>query len=156
MTDLPISACVASIVRVVAFNQVDESDITYTIVTASVWTTIEQTMGIICACLPTIRPLFSRLLSHIKNKSSKGTDNSSDARSDAIQLSTYNPRPTLRPSTDSMTAGFARLDEEEGLPASSISTSAFREPDSEKIPVAMKGIMRHQTLQQHVEDRSTC
>lgn len=37
-------------------------DISYTIVAPSIWTNVEQSMGIICACLSTLRPLLSRAL----------------------------------------------------------------------------------------------
>ena len=61
-----ISACVGSIIRVVAFDEVNFRDITFTLVTASIWTTVEQSLGIVCASLPVTRPLFSRLFSSIK------------------------------------------------------------------------------------------
>ena len=72
-TDLPVisqsRACIASIVRVTSFSELVLSDITYTIVSASIWTTIEQSIGIICACLPTTRPLFGKLLQEVKQHS---------------------------------------------------------------------------------------
>ena len=37
-------------------------DISYTIVAPSIWTNVEQSMGIICACLSTLRPLLSHAL----------------------------------------------------------------------------------------------
>ncbi|MDI1490430.1 MAG: hypothetical protein OHK93_001633 [Ramalina farinacea] len=76
---LGLFACVASIIRVIAFNVVKNSDITYTIVQPSIWTTIEQSTGIICACLPTLRPLFGRLLNsaHSRHGPSKQSNPSS-------------------------------------------------------------------------------
>ena len=60
------SACIGSIIRVVAFDQLDFKDITFTLVTASIWTSVEQSLGIICASLPLTRPLFSRFFSNIR------------------------------------------------------------------------------------------
>ncbi|KAL9602214.1 MAG: hypothetical protein Q9179_002618 [Wetmoreana sp. 5 TL-2023] len=44
------------------FSDVIWDDISYTIVAASIWTNVEQSKGIICACLSTLRPLLSRVL----------------------------------------------------------------------------------------------
>ena len=61
----------ASIVRVTSFDQVDLDDITWTFVDVATWTAIEQSVGIICACLPTTRPLLGSLLSNLKHRSSE-------------------------------------------------------------------------------------
>ncbi|KAI4217662.1 MAG: hypothetical protein LQ351_000258 [Letrouitia transgressa] len=63
-------ACVASIVRVTYFDQINFLDLTYTTVLTLTWTTVEQSLGITCACLSTIRPLLNRILpSSISNPS---------------------------------------------------------------------------------------
>ncbi|KAK5996310.1 Wortmanamides biosynthesis cluster C-like protein [Cladobotryum mycophilum] len=50
--------CFTTIVRIVYLARVDMKDVTYSIVQASIWTTIETNMSIICACLPVIYSLF--------------------------------------------------------------------------------------------------
>ena len=57
-----------------SFSELVLSDITYTIVSASIWTTIEQFVGIICAWLPTTRPLFRKLLQEVKQHSGGSGD----------------------------------------------------------------------------------
>ncbi|KKK15951.1 hypothetical protein ARAM_002791 [Aspergillus rambellii] len=57
--------CVTSICRLVALKRIsDSSDPTYDNVGAASWSAIECNTGIICACLPTLRPLISRLVPH--------------------------------------------------------------------------------------------
>ena len=146
------SACIASIVRIVAFNQVDLNDLTYTLVTPAIWTIVEQAVGVICACLPTTRPLFGRLLHRIKNISSHGTDSRQPAHSRAIPPSHYRSRPTVDVSIDTTKDGFARLNEENMAGVGSVTSHASK-PASDDLPVVAHGIARHQRLEQRVEDR---
>ncbi|KAJ5182901.1 hypothetical protein N7492_000517 [Penicillium capsulatum] len=53
--------CVTSIIRLVSLKRIaDSSDPTYDNVGAASWSAIECNTGIICACLPTLKPLFTR------------------------------------------------------------------------------------------------
>ncbi|KAL1970911.1 hypothetical protein VTN77DRAFT_2745 [Rasamsonia byssochlamydoides] len=55
--------CVTSIIRLFSLKVIaDSSDPTYDNVGAATWSAIECNTGIICACLPTLRPLVSRIL----------------------------------------------------------------------------------------------
>ncbi|KAL1981889.1 hypothetical protein VTN96DRAFT_2018 [Rasamsonia emersonii] len=55
--------CITSIIRLVSLKVIaDSSDPTYDNVGAATWSSIECNTGIICACLPTLRPLISRIL----------------------------------------------------------------------------------------------
>ncbi|KAJ5119097.1 hypothetical protein N7476_011448 [Penicillium atrosanguineum] len=49
---------VVSILRITSFNFHSFNDATYVSATPSTWSSIEQSVGIICACLPTLRPLL--------------------------------------------------------------------------------------------------
>ncbi|RJE26704.1 integral membrane protein [Aspergillus sclerotialis] len=54
--------CVTSICRLVSLKTIaDSNDPTYDNVGAALWSAIECNVGIICACLPTLRPLVSRI-----------------------------------------------------------------------------------------------
>ncbi|KOS38776.1 hypothetical protein ACN38_g10398 [Penicillium nordicum] len=53
--------CVASVMRVVTLNIFENDDISYSIMEAATWTFVEPCVGIICACLPTMRPLLRAL-----------------------------------------------------------------------------------------------
>lgn len=52
------SVCVVSVLRITSFDFDTLDNITYDSVVPSTWSSIEQSVGIICACLPTIRPLL--------------------------------------------------------------------------------------------------
>ncbi|KAM0805101.1 hypothetical protein BDR22DRAFT_817585 [Usnea florida] len=159
---LGLFACVASIVRVTAFSQVVEADITYTIVTASIFTVVEQSVGVTCASLPTLGPLILRVRqlssrsigtaitldhepsSHLKSKPS------------TIQLKNMRAsRPKYNGTGDSRT-GFAKLpgDMESGLavPAEAVVTTHVGTSPSRfdaKGLVGPETILRQQTLEQH-------
>lgn len=64
----------ASIIRVTTFSQVILPDITYTLVTSSTWSTMEQSIGVICACLPVLPNLFRRVFRM------KGSKNASEQK----------------------------------------------------------------------------
>ncbi|KAJ4394474.1 hypothetical protein N0V93_003692 [Gnomoniopsis smithogilvyi] len=50
--------CLVSIMRIVAFAHSNQNDPTYTTVDTAMWSSIEQSIGIVCTCLPTLRPLL--------------------------------------------------------------------------------------------------
>lgn len=52
------SVCVASILRILAFRKSNQADPTYTTIDTAAWSSVEQSLGILCACLPTLGPLF--------------------------------------------------------------------------------------------------
>ena len=114
---LALSACIASIVRVATFNQVNPIDVAYTIAPTAIWTVIEQALGIICACLPTTRPLFDRLFAKARNiHSSSGTADTAARKT----LENYSSRANLRPLANANLAGSERMDEEMALQPSSV------------------------------------
>ena len=64
----------ASIIRVTTFSQVVLPDITYTLVPSSTWSTMEQAIGVICACLPVMPTLFRHVFGM------KGSHNASNQK----------------------------------------------------------------------------
>lgn len=51
------SVCIVSLLRIISFDVSDRRDPTYTQVPSSTWSSVEQGVAIVCACLPTLRPL---------------------------------------------------------------------------------------------------
>ncbi|KAJ5124406.1 uncharacterized protein N7515_008231, partial [Penicillium bovifimosum] len=69
--------CVVSIVRVVHFNVANFGDPTYSSLSPATWSSVEQSTGIVCACLPTFRPLFRTLYGPSRSKASSVRGNGS-------------------------------------------------------------------------------
>ncbi|KAJ5116082.1 hypothetical protein N7456_000430 [Penicillium angulare] len=65
--------CIISILRVTSFDYRNLGDGTYKNIEPATWSSIEQSVGIICACLPTLRPFF-RWLYGASRKSTKNRD----------------------------------------------------------------------------------
>lgn len=63
------SVCIVSVLRIVSFDFTTLEDVTYVSVKPAVWSSVEQSVGIICACLPTLRPLVRTLYGSSKNSS---------------------------------------------------------------------------------------
>ncbi|KAJ5970944.1 uncharacterized protein N7479_000862 [Penicillium vulpinum] len=68
--------CIVSILRIVSVKSAVIPDPTYTSLVPATWSTVEQSVGIICACLPTLRPLFRRFYGATKVASTR--NNSAD------------------------------------------------------------------------------
>ncbi|KAK7955094.1 hypothetical protein PG996_015900 [Apiospora saccharicola] len=58
------SVCVASIFRILAVEEIDPEDFTFSNVGGGLWSTVEVEVGFICANLPSIRPLVFRCLGY--------------------------------------------------------------------------------------------
>ncbi|KAL3481486.1 hypothetical protein BJX99DRAFT_253410 [Aspergillus californicus] len=71
--------CVASIVRVYYLSWTDHTDLMRTQYPAGIWTVVEATMSILCACLPTI-PI---LIKAVKRRSKGGIEVGSNGESTA-------------------------------------------------------------------------
>ena len=57
--DRDTSVCIAGIVRIPLLAELKLSDITWTSISVGVWVNVECNIGILSACLPILRPLFS-------------------------------------------------------------------------------------------------
>ncbi|KAL9027104.1 MAG: hypothetical protein Q9196_004326 [Gyalolechia fulgens] len=143
------TACTASIIRVIAFDQVKLEDVTYTLVTASIWTTIEQSIGIVCACLPTTRPLIKRFLKGVKDSGDRGSHDKT-LKTSTIPLSHFVVRQGLNDSTDTTNDSFVRLADAGTMGNGSVTAHAST-AGSDKPPVAAHAILKQQMLEQHVE-----
>ncbi|KAL8956211.1 MAG: hypothetical protein Q9183_006379, partial [Haloplaca sp. 2 TL-2023] len=53
------SVCIAGIVRLPLLSELNLSDITWSSVSVGLWINVECNIGILSACLPILRPLFS-------------------------------------------------------------------------------------------------
>lgn len=85
--------CIISIIRIVAFEGSNPNDMTWSTVETSMWSSIEQALSIICACLPTLRPLFQRLYgSHVGNSNQPNNyvaDSRTKTQTNNINLSQF-------------------------------------------------------------------
>ena len=138
------SVFIASIIRVTVFKQLKLNDETYTNLSPAVWTVIEQSLGITCACLPTLRPLFGRLLFGTTHAAgSSGATRSGEAPSSKPGF-----RPLIaRPEDEEAIAGFAVLSED-NMPAATVTTHAIATyPEEPKI--VPERIVKSQSIEQH-------
>jgi hypothetical protein len=59
------SGCITSILRLHSLYIISRSDdVTWDNVGAATWSSVELNVGIMCACLPPLRPLMNRLFPH--------------------------------------------------------------------------------------------
>ena len=54
--------CIATIMRIIALIQLD-ADISYSIVSAKIWSSLEPCLGIVNACLPVLQPAVAKFSS---------------------------------------------------------------------------------------------
>ena len=131
------------------FEQLNFEDITYTNFNPGIWTVTEQSLGITCACLPTLRPLFGRILSGSANAS--GRPPLIYRESGEIQLPKLSGKPSIkRFPVDESARGFARLPKE-NMPSSSITNRALTGSKIDE-GVLPRAILRSQLIEQHYDN----
>ena len=120
-TCLPHSVIAASIARVVSFEKLNSDDNPYMGVTPAIWTDTEQALGIVCACLPCLQPLFSKrcpLYTSDSGSRSGSAQQSRDIRLSRVGLRKIpKGRVTRKPAGYDSTAVFTRLGKESATPA---------------------------------------
>lgn len=84
LTFVLTSAVIGSIVRVPLYHELDLVDVSWAAINPGTWLNVELAIGIVSACLPLMRPLFtrkfrSRLLSRFSRSGSDGTHRLPDA-----------------------------------------------------------------------------
>ncbi|KAF6221905.1 hypothetical protein HO133_001873 [Letharia lupina] len=93
-------ACAASILRCWAIANIDHVDSTWSYTRYLLWTQVELSVGIICACLPTLQPVLNATLGpcfgrvfatfHSTKKASAATDGSGPSSSSKWHASSSN------------------------------------------------------------------
>ena len=84
-----LSVCIASVIRVPYVAQISLLDPSWSDVYGAIWSIVELNLGIVSACLPTLRPLFLHVFhggynpnSHGRPSNKKSTRNAEDGLSD--------------------------------------------------------------------------
>jgi hypothetical protein len=114
-------------------------------VDVSIWSTIEQSLGIICACLITYQPLLSRVLSPFRRSSDTGESERNPSK--ATEMVRLGTRPNQKPSNDVSSAGFARLNEDNDIEST---VTTYVTADWKGDPMVLpKAITKSQTIEQY-------
>ncbi|KAJ5609503.1 hypothetical protein N7528_010070 [Penicillium herquei] len=88
--------CITSIVRLVSLKKIaDSTDPTYDNVGAASWSAIECNTGIICACLPTLKPLISKFVPGLLSSLNGSRRFSTEPVSTVQRTTTWNDESTL-------------------------------------------------------------
>lgn len=124
------------------FWQIDFSDPTYTGVGASIWSTTEQAIGIICACLSTMQALVRRLRSKLQEQDCEASGRSKLLGQ--IQMPHLQSEGAIGLAQN---AGFTHLDEEDASAAYFATCVTTTRPSAAKI--GTEGVYRDQTIEQH-------
>ncbi|KAL8905143.1 MAG: hypothetical protein Q9207_002802 [Kuettlingeria erythrocarpa] len=78
-----VSVCVISIIRLVVLARLDHADLTWNYVNSAIWTAAEPCMGVVSACLPSLRPLVTLRLKgtapSVRNRSTTDRIDSCDS-----------------------------------------------------------------------------
>ncbi|KAI1385850.1 uncharacterized protein F4822DRAFT_356071 [Hypoxylon trugodes] len=108
MFSLGIVICVISLLRVIWLHNWDLSDMTYTVTPGAIYSVLEPTLGVVNACLPTMRPALIRIFGNgslnWSRKDGLGTNDSS--------ILSNRDRRLARNSKDRYSRNFLRLDDD--------------------------------------------
>ena len=169
-SDVLRSVCVTSIMRIISYAPNHLKDNTYWGVGSMTWSGVEQGIGIVCACLPTLRPLLSYIYPKgMKSSTAQGgssIDMNNFRRSGIVNSELSAPgKSAWEPAAydSESTVGFARLQDDETamspadvqrsvyapIGAAISITAAGGERNATKIVPA--GILKEQSLDQRSE-----
>ncbi|KAI4096786.1 MAG: hypothetical protein L6R37_006910 [Teloschistes peruensis] len=112
---MSVSVCIAGIVRIPLLSELSLSDITWTSTNVGVWVNVECNIGILSACLPILRPLFStkytsspvsRLTRLVRTMTGSSRSNGSGSNSSNACSSSNDPEKGVasEPNSDSTAA----------------------------------------------------
>lgn len=76
---LSLSVCIITAIRISAVVAFDPEDGTYTIWQTVLWSQLEPTLGITCACIPFMRPILDRFILR-RDRSTNSMKSHSNAR----------------------------------------------------------------------------
>ncbi|KAI4289525.1 MAG: hypothetical protein L6R35_001206 [Caloplaca aegaea] len=71
--------CIISIIRMVVLSRLHQADVTWNFVNSAIWSAAEPCMGVVSACIPSLRPLvalITRGTHKVRSQSSDRTSNS--------------------------------------------------------------------------------
>ncbi|MCJ1381296.1 hypothetical protein MMC17_004406 [Xylographa soralifera] len=90
--------CIISILRIVSIFSISFVDLTYTKVPTDIYSILEPSLGIICACLPILRPFFDRIvpssLLHSHSATHRASHPAFKAINTAVGARTYTKKST--------------------------------------------------------------
>lgn len=132
-------ACVTALMRLlVSILHVDDPDLTWVYLDALIWTVVEPSVAVICACLPTLRPVLSYLLPR-KFSLSSATRTKTKSASGYPKGSTHSVDPQL----------FARLDDAGSMKALNQTTVQAGVSDDHESEAGIEGIRVRQSIELH-------
>ncbi|KAL8974748.1 MAG: hypothetical protein Q9197_001010 [Variospora fuerteventurae] len=78
--------CIISIIRLVVLSRLHHADVTWNFVNSAIWSTAEPCMGVVSACIPSLRPLVALITrgTHKVRSQSSDRTSSSGAYSKAV------------------------------------------------------------------------
>ncbi|KAI4197347.1 MAG: hypothetical protein LQ350_005968 [Teloschistes chrysophthalmus] len=113
---------IVSIIRLIVLSRIGKTDLTWNYINSGIWTDIEPSVAVICACLPSLRPLVSILsrgwqrIPDLRTKLSNNTSSSSRLNISKKRIGRRSGgQGILRGSGREESSGmFSRLEEMEG------------------------------------------
>ncbi|KAI1075918.1 hypothetical protein F5B20DRAFT_558382 [Whalleya microplaca] len=117
MFSLGILICVLSLLRVISILAWDLTDATYTTTGVAVYSILEPTLGVVNACLPTIKPAIRRLFVNVPLSSAHKSPRSTVQ---SVSVRTARDRKRLPLDDDAYGVDFVR--HEDNIPLTTINT----------------------------------
>ncbi|RYP79462.1 hypothetical protein DL770_006643 [Monosporascus sp. CRB-9-2] len=121
--------CILSLIRVISVLRWDLTDITYTNTRIVIYSILEPTLGLVNACLPTIKPALHAIFgTGTQTRTRISKDRSSMNNSSLAALLDHQVSPTIN---DPYNDNFVRL--EDSIPLAHIHTERFTNANAEDI-----------------------
>lgn len=130
------------------FKELKLQDETYTNVEPAIWTVVEQSLGITCACLPTLRPLFGRLLFGT-SRARSSTEATRTGRSGQLNMSKLSNKPLPPKPRDELMEGDFEHPSDENV--ASVTTHASVGSTDDLVGLVPEASLKSHTIEQHYD-----
>ncbi|KAG4025539.1 hypothetical protein MFRU_055g00120 [Monilinia fructicola] len=99
--------CIVSLVRLIIISHLNLTDITWGLVDLDVWTCVESFSAVLCACLPSLKPIFNLMTGKPANQASRSTGKGVYTGSQSNKNTWKKNKPSI--TTDTLPESITRL-----------------------------------------------
>ncbi|KAL8831105.1 MAG: hypothetical protein Q9191_001054 [Dirinaria sp. TL-2023a] len=111
VADMNFSVVLVSIIWIVVLSRLEQTDVTWNYINAGIWSALEPNMAVVCACIPSLRPLITIVTRGVFNHPLvKSTMKSGSSTLSKRGWGSLNGR-----TTDGLPSRFSHLDEQDDL-----------------------------------------
>ena len=114
------SVCIASVIRAVYVGQISRTDGSWSDALGCMWTVVELCLGVVSACLPTLRPLVVRTLNSQHSTYNMSHESRLENQKGTVRLRSIDNHTNASPHKHGFNGSSQRLESYVDMPSSEV------------------------------------